>query len=73
MTLLGLDFDNTLVLYDNLFHQIALEKGLIDHSVAANKIAIRDYLRHKDLTKSLRFFKAKFMVCVLKKLLLLME
>ena len=49
MTLLGLDFDNTLVRYDNLFHQIALEKELIDHSVSANKIAIRDYLRDKDL------------------------
>ena len=29
MTLLGLDFDNTLVRYDKLFHKIALEKGLI--------------------------------------------
>ena len=45
MTLLGLDFDNTLVRYDKLFHQLALEKGLIEESLPADKIAIRDYLR----------------------------
>ena len=48
MTLLGLDFDNTLVRYDNLFHQLALEKDLITDLIPANKIAIRNYLRdHK--------------------------
>jgi FMN phosphatase YigB (HAD superfamily) len=45
MTLLGLDFDNTLVRYDKLFHQLALEKGLIKKSLPADKTAIRDYLR----------------------------
>lgn len=45
MTLLGLDFDNTLVRYDKLFHQLAIEKGLIEDSVPTNKTAIRDYLR----------------------------
>ena len=45
MTLLGLDFDNTLVRYDKLFHQLALEKALIEKSLPADKIAIRDYLR----------------------------
>ena len=45
MTLLGLDFDNTLVRYDKLFHQLALEKGLIEESLPADKTAIRDYLR----------------------------
>ena len=45
MTLLGLDFDNTLVRYDKLFHQLALEKNLIDESLPAEKILIRDYLR----------------------------
>ena len=45
MTLLGLDFDNTLVRYDNLFHQLAVEKGLIEESLPADKIAIRDHLR----------------------------
>ena len=45
MTLLGLDFDNTLVRYDSLFQQLALEKSLIDESIPADKTAIRDYLR----------------------------
>ena len=45
MILLGLDFDNTLVCYDKLFYQIAVEKLLIDKSLKADKITIRDYLR----------------------------
>ena len=49
MTLLGIDFDNTLVRYDRLFHQLALEKGLIEESLPANKTAIRDHLRRRGL------------------------
>ena len=45
MTLIGLDFDNTLVRYDKLFHQLALEKSLIKESLPADKRTIRDYLR----------------------------
>ena len=47
MTLLGVDFDNTLVQYDKLFHSLAMENGLIDQSIKANKLAIREYLRSK--------------------------
>ena len=47
MTLLGLDFDNTLVHYDGLFYQLAHEKNLINERIPAKKIAIRDYLRSK--------------------------
>jgi len=47
MKLLGLDFDNTLVRYDKLFHKLALEKDLIDPSVPTEKTAIRDHLRSK--------------------------
>lgn len=49
MTLLGLDFDNTLVRYDRLFHQLAIEKGLIEESLPAEKLIIRDYLRSQGL------------------------
>ncbi len=49
MTLLGIDFDNTLVNYDNLFYKLALEEGLIDELVPAKKIAIREYLNQKGL------------------------
>ena len=47
MTLLGLDFDNTLVRYDKLFHKLAKEKGLIEHHVPEKKTAVRDYLNRR--------------------------
>lgn len=43
--LIGLDFDNTIVCYDRLFHRLAVERGFVPGSVAAAKPAIRDYLR----------------------------
>ncbi|MAQ88976.1 MAG: hypothetical protein CMM03_03890 [Rhodopirellula sp.] len=49
--LLGLDFDNTLVRYDALFHQLAQEKGLIKDSLPADKTAIRDFLRSQGQDK----------------------
>ena len=42
---IGFDFDNTIVSYDALFHKVATEQNLINDSVAANKLAVRDYLR----------------------------
>ena len=45
MIRLGLDFDNTLISYDALFKKVALEQGLIPEAIAANKNAVRDYLR----------------------------
>ena len=45
MVLLGIDFDNTLVRYDKLFYNLALEKGLINADLPASKTAIRDFLR----------------------------
>lgn len=41
----GIDFDNTIVCFDDLFHRAAVEKGLIPATVAANKTAVRDFLR----------------------------
>ena len=41
---LGLDFDNTLISYDVLFRQVALEQGLIPREIDANKNAVRNYL-----------------------------
>ena len=50
MTLLGLDFDNTIVCYDKLFHKIALERKLIEQSCPAKKPIIRKYIQenHSD-------------------------
>lgn len=46
---IGLDFDNTIVSYDSLIHQLALEQGLLTGTVPANKVAVRDHLRAKGL------------------------
>ena len=43
--LIGLDFDNTLISYDQLFFTCALEDGLIPASLSADKMAVRDHLR----------------------------
>jgi hypothetical protein len=41
----GLDFDNTIVCYDQVFHQVAVEKGLITADVPRSKGGVRDRLR----------------------------
>src|SRR5262245_32172665 len=43
--ILGVDFDNTIVCYDQVFHRVAREQNLIPETVPVNKGAIRDYLR----------------------------
>tara|TARA_B100000131_G_scaffold320612_1_gene369200 strand:- start:432 stop:1031 length:600 start_codon:yes stop_codon:yes gene_type:complete len=45
MKTIGLDFDNTLVIYDELFYKLAIERDLIPKSLSKNKIKIRNYLR----------------------------
>jgi len=44
-TVIGIDFDNTLVTYDAIFRALALEAGLIGPEVPMNKRAIRDDVR----------------------------
>lgn len=46
--LIGVDFDNTIVCYDRLFHQVAVEQGLIPPEIPASKEKVRDYLRQAD-------------------------
>ncbi|MBC8232345.1 haloacid dehalogenase-like hydrolase [bacterium] len=43
--LIGVDFDNTIVCYDQVFHQVAVEQGLIPLEVPVSKGEVRDYLR----------------------------
>lgn len=45
---IGLDFDNTIVSYDSLFHKVALEQGVVPGNTPVNKVAVRDYLRAVD-------------------------
>ena len=42
---IGIDFDNTIVSYDALFHKVALEQDLVPSDTPANKLAVRDHLR----------------------------
>jgi len=41
---IGVDFDNTLVCYDGVFHRAALERGLIPPDLPSGKNDVRDYL-----------------------------
>jgi hypothetical protein len=42
---LGIDFDNTIVCYNGVFHKIAVEKDLVPHKLPPSKGHVRDYLR----------------------------
>lgn len=42
---IGIDFDNTIVSYDSLFHKVALEGDLIPADLAPSKLKVRDHLR----------------------------
>jgi len=44
---IGVDFDNTIVRYEDAFHQAAVERGLIPPTLRASKERIRDYLRQQ--------------------------
>ncbi len=48
MLRIGIDFDNTIVSYDQLFHTVAVEQGVVPVETPVNKIAVRDFLRQKD-------------------------
>jgi hypothetical protein len=43
--IIGVDFDNTIVSYDGLFHKLAVRQGLAPDEIPAAKNAVRDYLR----------------------------
>ena len=47
--LLGIDFDNTIIKYDELFHKVAYEKKLIPFDLPKQKNAVRDYLRKENI------------------------
>ena len=41
----GIDFDNTIVSYDSLFHRVAVEQGLVSADTPRTKVAVRNRLR----------------------------
>lgn len=44
---LGIDFDNTIVRYDDLFHRVAVERGWVPPDLRPRKNDIRDFLRRQ--------------------------
>lgn len=42
--IVGLDFDNTIVCYDRLFHSVAVEQGTVPAEVERTKTAVKAYL-----------------------------
>jgi hypothetical protein len=42
---IGVDFDNTIVGYDALFHRVCRERGMIPTDVPVSKSEVRNYLR----------------------------
>ncbi len=44
MIKLGLDFDNTLIDYDEVFYKVAYQKDLIPKNIDRNKASVRKYL-----------------------------
>ncbi|HLI14402.1 MAG TPA: haloacid dehalogenase-like hydrolase [Alphaproteobacteria bacterium] len=46
---IGIDFDNTIVGYDRVFHRVAREAGLIPPELPVSKRSVRDYLRRSGL------------------------
>ncbi len=45
MIKLGLDFDNTLIDYDEVFYEIASDRNLIPKNVGKTKVEVRKYLK----------------------------
>jgi hypothetical protein len=48
MMRIGIDFDNTIVNYDTLFHKVAVEQAVIPAHTPPTKLAVRDHLRAVD-------------------------
>ncbi len=43
--MIGIDFDNTVVCYDQVFHEVAAQRGWIPADIPATKDHVRDYMR----------------------------
>ncbi len=47
-TIVGIDFDNTIVSYDRVFHTVAVERALVPPELPVSKFAVRNYLCASD-------------------------
>ena len=55
MKKIGIDFDNTLVIYDQLFYKVAIERNLIPLEKVRSKLEIRN-LETRSFTNCLNNF-----------------
>ena len=44
---IGLDFDNTIVNYDKIFYDVAIEWDIVPKDIPTNKLAVRNFLREQ--------------------------
>ena len=47
--IIGIDFDNTIIKYDNLFYEIALEKKLIPKTLQKNKEEVKNFFINNNI------------------------
>ena len=47
--IIGIDLDNTIICYDDLFHQLAVERKLVSRDFAPRKDKIRNFLRSQNM------------------------
>ena len=59
MIRLGLDFDNTLITYDEIFYKVAYERNLIPKNFVHQKKAIRDFLRKNNIENEFTLLQAE--------------
>ena len=59
MKIIGLDFDNTLTNYDNLFYQTARDLALIPQNIKSEKVAVRNYLKSINKEDEFTFLQGK--------------
>ena len=59
MTILGLDLDNTIIIYDKLFKELALKENLIPENIEPQKNKIREYLNKNNREDDFTFLQSK--------------
>ena len=59
MTILGLDLDNTIIIYDKLFKELALKENLIPENIEPQKNKIREYLNTNNREDDFTFLQSK--------------
>ena len=59
MNKIGIDFDNTIVCYDQLFYKIAREENLVPIKSPVSKIFIREYLRSQKQDDAFTFLQGE--------------